>query len=54
MTLVIFGGSGDLSKRKLVPALFELHRQGLLAAGTLVVGVLPQPLVALAKACLLP
>lgn len=24
-TIVIFGGSGDLSKRKLVPALYELH-----------------------------
>ncbi len=37
-TLVIFGGSGDLSKRKLVPALFELHSENQLAPGTCVVG----------------
>ncbi|MCB0307528.1 MAG: hypothetical protein KDI38_27435, partial [Calditrichaeota bacterium] len=28
--LVIFGASGDLTKRKLVPALFDLYRQKLL------------------------
>lgn len=28
--LVIFGASGDLAKRKLFPALFHLHRKGLL------------------------
>ena len=28
--LVIFGASGDLTKRKLIPALFELFRQNLL------------------------
>ncbi len=27
-TLVIFGASGDLTRRKLIPALFELHRKG--------------------------
>ncbi len=37
-TLVIFGGSGDLSKRKLVPALYELHREGQLPATTAVFG----------------
>lgn len=37
-TIVIFGGSGDLARRKLVPALFELHRQGLLAPETAIVG----------------
>lgn len=37
-TIVIFGGSGDLARRKLVPALFELHRQGLLAPSTAIVG----------------
>ena len=37
-TIVIFGGSGDLARRKLVPALFELHRQGQLAPGTAIVG----------------
>ncbi len=37
-TIVIFGGSGDLSKRKLVPALFELDSEGQLAPGTAIVG----------------
>ncbi|HQQ76199.1 MAG TPA: glucose-6-phosphate dehydrogenase [Thermoanaerobaculia bacterium] len=37
-TIVIFGGSGDLSKRKLVPALFELDAQGQLSPGTCIVG----------------
>ncbi|MEQ8802323.1 MAG: glucose-6-phosphate dehydrogenase, partial [Haliea sp.] len=27
--LVIFGGTGDLSTRKLLPALYQLHRHGL-------------------------
>ena len=27
--LVIFGGTGDLSTRKLLPALFQLHRHQL-------------------------
>jgi glucose-6-phosphate 1-dehydrogenase len=38
VTIVIFGGSGDLAHRKLVPALFELHREGYLAPGTAIVG----------------
>ena len=29
--MVTFGASGDLTKRKLVPALFNLHRDGLLS-----------------------
>jgi glucose-6-phosphate 1-dehydrogenase len=37
-TIVIFGGSGDLSKRKLVPALFELHREKQLPPATAIVG----------------
>ncbi|HEX2798887.1 MAG TPA: glucose-6-phosphate dehydrogenase [Thermoanaerobaculia bacterium] len=37
-TIVIFGGSGDLSKRKLVPALFELHREKQLPPTTAIVG----------------
>jgi glucose-6-phosphate 1-dehydrogenase len=37
-TIVIFGGSGDLSKRKLLPALFELDAQGQLPPGTCIVG----------------
>ena len=38
-TLVIFGASGDLTKRKLVPALYNLRRQRLLPEGFAVVGV---------------
>jgi glucose-6-phosphate 1-dehydrogenase len=37
-TIVIFGGSGDLSRRKLVPALYELHRDGQLPPATAIVG----------------
>jgi glucose-6-phosphate 1-dehydrogenase len=37
--LVIFGGSGDLSKRKLVPALYNLMKDGSLPDGTCIVGV---------------
>jgi glucose-6-phosphate 1-dehydrogenase len=37
--LVIFGGSGDLAHRKLVPALYNLALRGLLPAGFGVVGV---------------
>ena len=37
--IVIFGASGDLTKRKLVPALFELYCQGHLPVGFAVLGV---------------
>ena len=37
-TIVIFGGSGDLSRRKLVPALYELHREKQLPGETAIVG----------------
>ncbi len=37
--LVIFGGSGDLTRRKLMPALFTLHKSGVLPAATRIVGV---------------
>jgi len=37
--LVIFGASGDLTQRKLVPALFELDRQKRLPEGLCVLGV---------------
>jgi glucose-6-phosphate 1-dehydrogenase len=37
-TIVIFGGSGDLSKRKLLPALYELHLENRLAPETAIVG----------------
>ncbi len=36
--VVIFGATGDLTRRKLIPALFELHRQRLLPASFAVVG----------------
>jgi len=37
--MVIFGASGDLTKRKLIPAIFDLARQGLLPMGFSIVGV---------------
>ena len=37
--LVIFGASGDLAKRKLIPALYELHTQALLPEKLAVLGV---------------
>ena len=37
--LVIFGASGDLTKRKLIPALYELHTQQLLPERLAVLGV---------------
>ncbi len=37
--VVIFGASGDLTKRKLLPALFHLEQQGLLPEEFVVVGV---------------
>jgi glucose-6-phosphate 1-dehydrogenase len=38
-TLVIFGASGDLTSRKLVPALYLLFQKGRLPKGTRIVGV---------------
>lgn len=38
-TLVIFGASGDLTSRKLIPALYLLHRKGRLPSDTRIVGV---------------
>ena len=37
-TIVIFGASGDLTSRKLVPALFSLRRKDRLPPGTRIVG----------------
>jgi glucose-6-phosphate 1-dehydrogenase len=42
-TIVIFGASGDLTHRKLVPSLFSLYRKGRLPAGTRVVGFARRP-----------
>lgn len=38
-TILIFGASGDLTGRKLIPALFSLFRNGYLPANSLIVGV---------------
>ncbi len=43
LTLVIFGASGDLTSRKLVPALYELSRKQRLPAGTQIVGFSRSP-----------
>ncbi|MEF9931375.1 MAG: glucose-6-phosphate dehydrogenase, partial [Bacteroidales bacterium] len=37
--LVIFGASGDLAKRKLIPALFDLFKQGMLPKYFKIVGI---------------
>ncbi len=37
--LVIFGGTGDLAMRKLLPALYHLHCDGLLTSGTRIIAV---------------
>jgi glucose-6-phosphate 1-dehydrogenase len=37
--LVIFGASGDLTRRKLIPALFELFQAGILPEGLGVIGI---------------
>ena len=42
-TIVVFGASGDLTRRKLVPALYDLHRKGRLPLGTQVVGFARRP-----------
>jgi glucose-6-phosphate 1-dehydrogenase len=39
VSLVIFGGSGDLAHRKLLPALYNLHLDGVLPPRTAIVGV---------------
>src|SRR5487761_2499924 len=41
---VIFGASGDLTKRKLLPALYHLEQAGLLPSDIAVVGVARRPL----------
>ncbi len=38
-SIVIFGASGDLTSRKLIPALYLLHRKGRLPKETVIVGV---------------
>jgi len=42
--LVVFGATGDLTRRKLMPALYHLAADGLLPAGLRVVGLARRPL----------
>lgn len=42
-TLVIFGASGDLTQRKLIPALFNLYKKELLPEETRIVGFARRP-----------
>ena len=43
-TIVIFGASGDLTSRKLVPAIYNLMRGGSLPADTRIVGFSRTPM----------
>src|SRR4030042_3559081 len=43
-SIVIFGASGDLTRRKLVPALFSESRKGHLPAGIRIVGTARSPM----------
>jgi glucose-6-phosphate 1-dehydrogenase len=43
-TVMIFGASGDLTSRKLIPALYHLFRRGFLSADSIVIGVARRPL----------
>ncbi|MBI1742956.1 glucose-6-phosphate dehydrogenase [Candidatus Acetothermia bacterium] len=42
-TIVIFGASGDLTQRKLIPALFSLYRKGRLPSDVRIVGFARRP-----------
>jgi glucose-6-phosphate 1-dehydrogenase len=42
-TIVVFGASGDLSRRKIIPALYNLARDGLLPERYAIVGYAPNP-----------
>ena len=42
--IVIFGASGDLAKRKLIPAIYEMARENLLNDSTYVVGYSRSPM----------
>ncbi|HKB14094.1 MAG TPA: glucose-6-phosphate dehydrogenase [Vicinamibacterales bacterium] len=44
MTIVIFGGAGDLAHRKLLPALYNLHLDGLLPPRIAIAGVGRKPI----------
>jgi glucose-6-phosphate 1-dehydrogenase len=42
-SIIIFGASGDLTRRKLIPALFNLYCKGMLAPGSRIVGFARRP-----------
>jgi glucose-6-phosphate 1-dehydrogenase len=42
-TYIIFGAAGDLSRIKLIPALYRLEAQGLLPSGTVILGSARRP-----------
>jgi glucose-6-phosphate 1-dehydrogenase len=42
--VVIFGASGDLTHRKLIPSLYDLEQQGVLPRGTVILGVSRTPM----------
>src|ERR671935_2597800 len=44
VALVIFGASGDLTHRKLTPALFDLFHAGLVSRNFVILGVARSPL----------
>src|SRR4030095_15255079 len=44
VTFVIFGGGGDLAHRKLLPALYNLHVDGLLPPRVAIVGIGRNPM----------
>jgi glucose-6-phosphate 1-dehydrogenase len=43
-SLVIFGGSGDLTRRKLIPALFRLSQKRMIPAGFTIIGLARSPI----------
>src|SRR5215468_10461380 len=43
ITVIIFGASGDLTQRKLIPALYNLHRKGRLPQNVNVIGISRTP-----------
>jgi glucose-6-phosphate 1-dehydrogenase len=43
-TMVIFGGSGDLTRRKLIPALYRLSKQRMIPAGFTIIGLSRSPM----------
>ena len=44
VVITIFGASGDLTKRKLLPALYHLEQNGMLPENLAIVGVARRPL----------